>query len=394
MSPLSHDGETLNLLANVKSPKPHRGWIRVVGLPLVLIMLASHFYYNARQIRNVVGQPSRNRNTVHGRSRTKTKKRRPRRQDWAWMDTTGIKLWPIQGNPNVCQDVIYTGNTHTDPRIWRRNNMVHESWKGLSYAVRTFPKLQQTCLVYFQIANPYHPKGHSSPLHPVWARLPATAAVMMRFPKAKYFLYLDSDALLASSDHNPTTMYQAISYDGANSTQQQPALIVHKPTTGWLFGECQRFGLGYRCLNSGALLWHRSQEANTILQAWWESRHSKRTENFFKYHSEEPFIGWHQDTQEERLTHEMGVTNRLMYTYHTNQAVHGVWPAPRDPAGKSHLPCLLNEWAYQPSSNAGYSSCPINHFNAYEEMAIQRTALMLESGTSSSPEDFAMAIRN
>jgi galactosyl transferase GMA12/MNN10 family len=314
--------------------------------------------------------------------------------DWSWMNTSGIVLKYIHGDPNSCKDVIYTGHTN-DPMGEGQNHTVSAaSWKGLSYAVNTFPILNNTCLAFFQIANPFLPSGQAMPLHPVWGRLPATALVMKRFPKASILLYLDSDALIAFPDQNPTSMYRELAYDGygenATFKQLQPALIVNKPFQGWLCGECERFGLGHGCFNSGALLWHRSRAATVVLQAWWESRHSSESGNLFS--GEEPFHGWHKSTQEERWADSMGEQNRLMYIYHSNEAVHSaVWPVPRQrqviekkgiscPSDlEGHLPCLQNDFAHEGNWNVSKPSCFISHYADKKEKIIDHAALMLQS---------------
>jgi hypothetical protein len=426
-------------LANLQAGKPYCGLRRACGLPLFLLMLGSFFYGNAREIRKFLGDQTSlpatfqwdykytvnetkkkrmqkhvidwsalqqdNEHTFMSNSTTKKQQQQQQQQqqqhqetEWSWMNTSGITLRHIQGDPTSCQDVIYTGHTH-DPMTSDLDDFVHASWKGFSHAVNTFKMLNQTCLVFFQIDDPFLPHGQSQPLHPVWGRVVATALVMRTFPKANFLLYLDSDAMIAFPDQTPTTMYQALSYDGygENATFQhlQPALIINKPKRGWLCMECLKFGLGHGCFNSGALLWRRSKAAKVILQAWWESRHSNLKQNLFN--GEEPFHGWVDGTLNDRWIDQPGEQNRLMYIYHTNQAVHdAVWPVPQQasedkwtscPDGvEGHLPCLQNDFAHESQVTewgSSKQSCFIYHYAAqHHEKIIRLVTLMLEGESS------------
>ena len=377
--------------------RTHSGYRRTFGWSLVLLTIGICFYGDTQKIRNFLGDTSKLPTTfqwdykynINASKHNQHQGQAQEEIDWSsWINTTGISLRMIQGDPNLCRDVIYTGHNHdATGGPDQRDDFVKEGWKGLSYAVKAFKMLSQTCLVYFQVANPLHQDGIA--LHPVWGRLPATALMMQTFPKAKFLLYFDSDAIIASPDQNPTTMYKALSFDGygENATFQalQPGLIVNKPYHGWLCGECEKFGLGHGCFNSGALLWRRSKAAKIVLHAWWESRHSNQSENFFIERG--PFHGW-TGTKEKRCGDKMGEQNRLMYIYRTNRTVHdAVWPVPRQisftnssscpNAVEGHVPCLQTDAIRYTEWNVSKASCFINHYTDSKETIKEHAALML-----------------
>ena len=123
---------------------------------------------------------------------------------------SGVTLERSQGDPMVCSDVIYLA----DNRLPTDNtSFVTASWEALSYTVQTFPAFKQTCIAFFHVSTEVYSPWKNL-LHPVWGRLEATAIAMNYFPKASYFLYMDSDAILASPKFTPTSMYSALAYDG------------------------------------------------------------------------------------------------------------------------------------------------------------------------------------
>jgi galactosyl transferase GMA12/MNN10 family len=302
------------------------------------------------------------------------------------IDTSAIKLIRIHGNPSECTDVIYTGDSRIPllPALGPEETFVYANWEALSHIVQLSPILNQTCLAFFQISQPFVDRQSHRELHPVWGRVPATVKMMQHFSQAKYFLYLDSDASLALPSFTPTTMYLTLAYDGygenATNLQTHPGLIVNKPMTGWLCSECEKYGLGHGCFNSGALLWRKSQEASLVLQAWWDSRNDNSTQNFFyrnqdENQDEEHFHGWSRPDGADVLD-KMGEQNRLMYIYSTNHAVRDViWPVPRQVSedlqspscpnamDERHTPCLQNDYLREAKWNSTMQpSCFINHY--------------------------------
>lgn len=248
-------------------------------------------------------------------------------------------------------------------------------------------------------------------MNPVWSRIPATVIAMDSFRKADYFLYLDSDANLASAYYSPRDMYNILSYDGsgdeATYQHKEPALIVSKPLRGWLCMQCIKYNFGHGCINSGVLLWKRSKEATTILKEWWEARKHDKTQNFFlnpndtldgSYKSR--FHGWsfpnsirvrdYEDQQSEQ--------NRLTYLYGTNARVReATWVVPRqkavnlnttscpDAMDAAHFPCLQNDFTFGSrwrwgNFSADKPGCFVAHHAGMEKLSsLNLTQLILRS---------------
>lgn len=318
---------------------------------------------------------------------------------YPWIETDGVTLSQIVGNPSVCKDVIYTGDsrdpfgaTVEDKGI----RMIKSGWKGTSHLIRNAPALQgNTCFAFYRVASSWIHEGKE--LHPVWGRLPATALVMSAFPKAEVFLYMDSDALLAFPDKSPTDMYKALAFDGygENPTMQQlqPGLVVNKPLTGWLCGQCEKYKLGHGCFNTGALVWHRGPSAELVLQKWWESRLNDRSQNFVAEEDEDGFHGWTRDG--ELPADKMSEQNRLMYIFNTDEEVRAaVWPVPRQKSEEfdsescpnkvdaDHMPCLQTEFIHGAKWDSAEPSCFIHHYADDKEDVKDHSKLMLTYGES------------
>mmetsp|Transcript_93727 Transcript_93727/g.190823 ORF Transcript_93727/g.190823 Transcript_93727/m.190823 type:complete len:382 (-) Transcript_93727:48-1193(-) len=311
---------------------------------------------------------------------------------FSWMNTDGVVLSHIQGDPTICTEVIYTGNSR-DPFVAGDDSeaeIVIKGWKALAHIVRTSPALKETtCFAFFKISTPWiDDRGRK--FHPVWGRLPGTALVLAAFPKADFFLYMDSDALLAFPDKTPSSMYDTLAFDGygenATSQQLQPGLIVNKPITGWMCSQCEKFELGHGCFNSGALLWYRPK-AEGILRAWWESRNLDESNNIINSDGES-FHGWNGDFN-KLLGDKMGEQNRLMYVYAVNPLVReDVWVVPRQKSvefnsescpnhvDESHTPCLQSDKVSSLTWNPSKASCFISHYTDAKEEIIKHAEAM------------------
>lgn len=316
-------------------------------------------------------------------------------EPFAWMKETGVSLTTIQGDPSKCTDVIFMVDSRDpftgegeDDRDFRAISKVVES---MEYITRTSSALRRsTCFAFVKISSPFI-DSNGKELHPVWGRLPATALVMSVFQKADIFLYMDSDAILAFSDKTPTMMYNELAFDGygADATMQhlRPGLIVNKPLTGWLCGECEKFGLGHGCFNTGVLLWHRAN-AEPILRAWWDSRNDKRSQNIFDPETKEGFHGWNDD---EPTHDKMGEQNRLIYLFGSDPLVRGlVWPVPRQKSeehnsescpnfvDEAHTPCLQNDFIYHGKWNPSDPSCFISHLPDEKKNILEVTEMIMQ----------------
>jgi len=245
-----------------------------------------------------------------------------------------------------------------------------------------------------QVGQHYHILFHENQgPHPVWGRLPATAIAMNHFPNAEILLYIDTDAMLSNGKYTPTSMYEALvdKYQtNATLRNTKPSLIVNKPMKGWLCKlQCDPFGLGHGCFNSGALLWRRSKGAAAVLKAWWESRLDNGTQNF--YHDTKGwFEGW-DISSNHRYGHKMSEQNRLMHVYHTNpDARRRILPVPKQLGAKTnssscpelvdgnHTPCLQND---NESHNAKWNrrglTCFINHYANTKDVVYKVSNLVL-----------------
>lgn len=310
-----------------------------------------------------------------------------------WMDTTGVTLTSIVGDPTTCKDVIFTGDSR-DPfaltgEASSGHKIVNQVWRTMSSIVHLSPALEETCFAFFQVSNPWI-DDDGIELHPVWGRLPATALVMSTFTKADIFLYMDSDALMLFSDKTPTTMYNELAFDGygEDATMQQltPALIVNKPYTGWLCSQCEKYGIGHGCFNTGALIWNRAN-AEPVIRAWWESRKMDESHNLHLPDSDDGFHGWNGNAA-SLVGDKMGEQNRLMYLFATNPTVReNVWPVPRqkqEGSGsescpnklKGHTPCLQNDFESNVKWNPTEPSCFLGHYADNKETAIKQARKM------------------
>jgi hypothetical protein len=321
----------------------------------------------------------------------------------------------IRGNRDLCIDVIYTCDgrapiiiDHTDNisiSSTKNKTIVDASWAAM-ITLSHLPQFNSTCFAFYHLSDAYF-ASNGSALHTVWGRLPVTSLVLDSFPKARYMLYLDTDAMLSSARYTPMEMHQQLASliteeDSKNDEmiQQQkerqftPSLIVNKPMTGWLCNQCMYFNLGHGCFNTGALLWRRSKEMERVLLRWWDSRLDAAHQNLYLENGDasnqtRPFYGW---TSEATNTHKMSEQNRLMYLFHTELEIQQtVWPVPRKPSRFTnttscpedvpyHNPCLQNdrgkfgEWDAMPA-------CFINHY-ADRKMGVFQVLDLMMNGVS------------
>ena len=269
--------------------------------------------------------------------------------------------------------------------------------------VEKFPAFNSTCSAFFIVSGGAF--GVNGTLHPVWGRVPATVLAMRTFRRASVFLYLDTDAMLASPRVGPSDMYRALVAEhgvegGENDTARRPSveppsLVVNKPTKQWLcHKQCEVFGLRHGCFNSGALLWHRSEGAGLILRTWWESRLDDPSMNFVR--DGVAFHGW---PPVNPSLDKMSEQNRLMYIYGTNSEVAGrVMPVPKRPGSisgttscpeavdEAHVPCLQDDYkAHNPEwDRKRRVSCFVNHYSTSKHTMHELYELVVESSDKAS----------
>jgi hypothetical protein len=306
------------------------------------------------------------------------------------INSTGVTQQFVKGDQSLCKEVIYTADTRL-PSNSTTKTIVDASWDAFAY-LSGRPIFNQTCFAFFHISSDVY-DANDGP-HPVWGRIPATSLVMTSFPQVEYMLYIDSDAMIASANYTPSSMYHILSFDGYgmgddNVTMKylSPSLIVNKPLTGWACGKCNTYGLGHGCFNSGALLWRRSEGMKLILNAWWDSRLNNRTQNFIL--DGQPLFGW-TTLRTKDYTEKMSEQNRLMYIHSTNKdARDNIWSVPRQrswrygascPGGvREYLtPCLQNDFQKEAQWNAIGASCFINHFAGPKDMMHKTLQLILD----------------
>lgn len=316
------------------------------------------------------------------------------------VDTTGVDLYDSRGDVSTCRDVIYTVDSRAPDD---GGSIVNASWGALSFVVEKFPVFNSTCSAFFRVSGGAF--GDNGTLHPVWGRVPATVLAMRTFRRARVFLYLDTDAMLASPRIGPSDMYRALvakhgvergENDTARPTSvEPPSLVVNKPTKRWLCQkQCEVFGLGHGCFNSGALLWYRSEGAILILRSWWESRLDDPSMNFVR--DGKVFYGW-PSTYPAR--DKMSEQNRLMYVYGTNvEAARRILPVPRQPGSISgttscpeevddaHVPCLQDD---HKSHNPEWDrkrrfSCFVNHYSITKNTMHELCEQVIESSDKES----------
>eukprot|EP00985_Skeletonema_marinoi_P008275 scaffold3705_cov159-Skeletonema_marinoi.AAC.1 len=88
--------------------------------------------------------------------------------DFSWMNTIGNALSLVEGNPDVCTDVIYTADTRLPQQVNR--TITDASWDSLSIISR-LPLFNKTCFAFFHISDEHYQPEVG--LHPVWGRIPA-----------------------------------------------------------------------------------------------------------------------------------------------------------------------------------------------------------------------------
>jgi hypothetical protein len=375
----------LNRRMNRKRNEKLLGSSRRSAMSKAMMTIAMLMLLSITALLNVLNPLKHYRDDRGSSKKTSERKVHNYNPDFSWMNTSGIVLSLVEGDPDACTDVIYTADTRL-PHA-RNKTYIDASWDSLSIISR-LPLFNKTCFAFFHISDEHYQPDVG--LHPVWGRIPATALAVKTFPKADVMLYMDTDAILASPRYTPSAMYDMLRYDvhghghSTNTTLKQlrPSLIANKPMPGWLCGECEKFGLGHGCFNSGALLWHKSAGMELILKAWWESRLDNITQNIFREEAaadidedEAAFHGWSAPTI---LNHgyKMSEQNRLMYIYHSNPAVRSrILPVPRQPSSVgfnsascpntidvNNTPCLQSDRATYETWDSPDPSCFINHF--------------------------------
>jgi hypothetical protein len=122
-------------------------------------------------------------------------------------------------------------------------------------------------------------KSEIHKLSPVWCKVKAMVAATTLLPRAKAFVYLDSDAVM-TSNHSLAEILGFIRRDLKWNMHQRP-VAFNQDGPGWSCKNAMRLGYKY-CLNSGTVFWLNTPEARNIIMQWWESADDSYATSVFK----------------------------------------------------------------------------------------------------------------
>lgn len=105
-------------------------------------------------------------------------------------------------------------------------------------------------------------------LSDVWCKVTAMIRAHDLLPKAKAFLYLDSDAVM-TSNYSLAVIIGFVRRELQWDMTLQP-MAFNQDGPGWACKHTMKYSYPY-CLNSGTLFWVRSETSMNILKAWWAS---------------------------------------------------------------------------------------------------------------------------
>jgi len=111
---------------------------------------------------------------------------------------------------------------------------------------------------YFTLPEGRACSRKGAPLSPAWCKVKAMMRAQRHLPRAKAFLYMDSDAVVTTQGNHSMTdvlayIRQALDWD----VQQQP-IAFNQDGPGWACSNVMAT-TGYDfCLNSGTVFWRRS----------------------------------------------------------------------------------------------------------------------------------------
>ena len=113
-------------------------------------------------------------------------------------------------------------------------------------------------------------------LHGAWCKVPALLQAQKDFPNAQYFVYMDTDAVIDISFfhdqslnnllHNMTTSWNISNWD----IDEKPFVFSQEGVSDWCRAAASK-GNYPHCLNTGTMLWKRSDKSTAVLERWWES---------------------------------------------------------------------------------------------------------------------------
>ena len=104
-------------------------------------------------------------------------------------------------------------------------------------------------------------------LAPAWCKVKAMIEANAMLPRARAFLYMDSDAFI-TVNYSMTDVLAYIRKDLKWNTTAKP-LALNQDGPGWACKNAMKLGYHY-CLNSGTLLWLKSKASLMALKTWWD----------------------------------------------------------------------------------------------------------------------------
>jgi hypothetical protein len=117
-------------------------------------------------------------------------------------------------------------------------------------------------------------------LSPVWCKVKAMVKANKLLPKAKAFLYLDSDALITVRNYSMTHILSFMRQDLSWDYDVQP-IAFNQDGPGWACKNAMNKAHYPYCLNSGTVFWINHPVSQSILRSWWTSSSSSYTRSRF-----------------------------------------------------------------------------------------------------------------
>lgn len=108
-------------------------------------------------------------------------------------------------------------------------------------------------------------------LAPPWCKVKAMLSALRDFPSVKFFIYMDSDAVIDKRFANTPlqdmlgVMQQRLAWDPSSRP-----IVFNQDGPCWWCSLVE--SVGYQmCLNAGTVAWYRHEVSEQVLQSWWDS---------------------------------------------------------------------------------------------------------------------------
>lgn len=108
-------------------------------------------------------------------------------------------------------------------------------------------------------------------LHPVWAKVKGMLTLMRQFPKAEYYIFLDSDATVSPQFAHLPWSHMLSDIEGLyNFSMKTHPVLLASEIRGWWENQCLGRNLSY-APNGGFIALRNDPKAHRFLQEWWAS---------------------------------------------------------------------------------------------------------------------------